>query len=78
MHEMSVIWLRVAAALYAVGLIHAILTILRRRAKLFRLAFITFCGGLSLHFVSIVEEVPPRPRHDCHTEPIRVTIREYP
>jgi ABC-type uncharacterized transport system permease subunit len=56
MHEMSVIWLRVAAVLYAVGLIHAILTILKRRAKLFRLAFITFCGGLSLHFVSIVEE----------------------
>jgi ABC-type uncharacterized transport system permease subunit len=56
MHEMSVLWLRVAAVLYAVGLLHAILTILKRRAKLFRLAFITFCGGLTLHFVSIVEE----------------------
>jgi len=56
MHQMSVLWLRVAAVLYAVGLIHAILTILKRRAKLFRLAFITFCGGLTLHFVSIVEE----------------------
>ena len=56
MHEMSVIWLRLAAGLYAVGLVHAILTILKRRPKLFRLAFITFCGGLTLHFVSIVEE----------------------
>jgi len=56
MHEMSVIWLRVAAALYAVGLLHAILTILKRRARLFRVAFVAFCGGLTLHFVSIVEE----------------------
>jgi ABC-type uncharacterized transport system permease subunit len=56
MAEMSVIWLRVAAALYSIGLLHAILTLVRRREHLFRVAFAAFTLGSVFHFVSIVEE----------------------
>ena len=56
MAEMSVIWLRVAAALYSVGLLHAILTLIRKRENLFRVALGAFSIGAVLHFVSIIEE----------------------
>ena len=56
MAEMSVIWLRVAAALYSLGLLHAILTLVRRREHLFRLALAAFMFGSVFHFVSIIEE----------------------
>lgn len=56
MAEMSVIWLRVAAALYSLGLLHSILTLVRRREHLFRLALGAFGIGSVFHFVSIVEE----------------------
>ncbi len=56
MAEMSVIWLRVAAALYSLGLMHAILTLVRRREQLFRVALTAFGLGSVFHFVSIVEE----------------------
>jgi ABC-type uncharacterized transport system permease subunit len=56
MAEMSVIWLRVAAALYSLGLLHAILTLIRKREHLFRVALGAFSVGAVLHFVSIVEE----------------------
>jgi ABC-type uncharacterized transport system permease subunit len=56
MAEMSVIWLRVAAALYSLGLVHAILTLVRRREHLFRVALGAFGIGAVFHFVSIVEE----------------------
>ena len=56
MAEMSVIWLRFAAAFYSVGLLHAILTLVRRREHLFRVAFSAFTLGTVFHFVSIVEE----------------------
>ena len=56
MAEMSVIWLRVAAALYSLGLLHAILTLVRRREHLFRVALGAFTLGTVFHFVSIVEE----------------------
>lgn len=56
MAEMSVIWLRVAAALYSLGLLHAILTLVRRREQLFRVALGGFALGAVFHFVSIVEE----------------------
>lgn len=55
MHEMSIFWLRVAAALYSVGLLHAILTVLRRSAPLFRPAVTAFAIAVVIHFVSIVE-----------------------
>ncbi|MGA2591184.1 MAG: cytochrome c biogenesis protein CcsA [Bryobacteraceae bacterium] len=53
---MSVIWLRVAAALYSLGLLHAILTLVRKREHLFRVALTAFSIGAVLHCVSIVEE----------------------
>jgi ABC-type uncharacterized transport system permease subunit len=56
MAEMSVIWLRVAAALYSLGLLHAILTLVRRREYLFRLALAAIAFGSVFHFVSIMEE----------------------
>jgi len=56
MAEMPVIWLRVAAALYSLGLVHAILTLVRRREHLFRLALGAFIMGSVFHFVSIIEE----------------------
>lgn len=56
MGEMSVIWLRVAAALYSVGLLHAILTLVRKREHLFRVALGCFALGAVFHFVSIMEE----------------------
>ena len=54
MAEMSVIWLRVAAALYSVGLVHAILTLVRRREHVFRLALGALSLGTVFHMVSIV------------------------
>ena len=56
MAEMSVIWLRVAAAFYSLGLLHAILTLVRRREHLFRVALAAFSLGTVFHFVSIIEE----------------------
>lgn len=56
MAEMSVIWLRVSAALYSLGLLHAILMLVRRREHLFRVALGAFTLGAVFHFVSIVEE----------------------
>jgi ABC-type transport system involved in cytochrome c biogenesis permease subunit len=55
MHDMSIFWLRAAAGLYSVGLLHAILTALRRSAPLFRPALATFTLGAVLHFVALVE-----------------------
>ena len=56
MAEMPVIWLRVAATLYSLGLLHAILTLVRRREHLFRVALGAFGMGSVFHFVSIIEE----------------------
>jgi ABC-type uncharacterized transport system permease subunit len=56
MAEMSVIWLRVAAAFYSLGLLHAILTLVRRRDQVFRVAMGAFVLGSVFHFVSIIEE----------------------
>lgn len=55
MEGMSVFWLRAAAALYSVGLLHAILTVLERRTRLFRFALGAFCVAVVLHMVSLVE-----------------------
>src|SRR5262245_57205822 len=56
MTEMSVIWLRVASLLYSIGLLHAILTLVRRREQLFRVALGAFSLGAVFHFFSIMEE----------------------
>ncbi len=55
MQDFSILWLRVAAGLYSVGLIHAILTVLRRKLEIFRVALGTFAAGSLFHFVSLVE-----------------------
>ena len=56
MAAMSVIWLRVAVALYSLGLLHSILMLVRRREQLYRVALGAFGLGAIFHFVSIVEE----------------------
>jgi ABC-type uncharacterized transport system permease subunit len=56
MAETSIFWLRVAAALYSLGLLHAILTLIRRRPHMFRIALGAFSLGAVLHVVSLVEQ----------------------
>ena len=55
MPEMSILWLRVATALYSVGLLHAILVVLRKEARLFKIALGAFCVAVVLHFVALVQ-----------------------
>lgn len=55
MQDMSIFWLRAAVALYGVGLVHAILTVLHRPTRLFPAALGSFCVGLILHLVALVE-----------------------
>ncbi|WP_321478006.1 cytochrome c biogenesis protein CcsA [uncultured Paludibaculum sp.] len=52
---MSLFWLRVAAVLYAAGLVHTFLTVLRRGGRFFPYALAAFHVGVVLHFVSFVE-----------------------
>src|SRR3954469_3460298 len=56
MGESSVLWLRVAAGLYSLGLLDAVITVVRRREALFRLALGAFGLGAVLHLVSLVEQ----------------------
>lgn len=55
MQEMSIFWLRIAVVLYGVGLVHAILTVLHRPARLFAAALGAFIVGAILHLVALVE-----------------------
>ncbi len=55
MLEMSIVWLRVATGLYSIGLLHSILTVLRRQSGLFKIATGAFCVGVVLHMVAIVQ-----------------------
>jgi ABC-type uncharacterized transport system permease subunit len=56
MGETSILWLRVAAGFYSLGLLDAIITILRRRESLFRAAFAAFGLGALFQLVSIIEQ----------------------
>jgi ABC-type uncharacterized transport system permease subunit len=56
MGESSILWLRVAAGLYFIGLIDAIFTILRRRESFFHVAAGAFSVGAVFHLVSIVDQ----------------------
>jgi ABC-type uncharacterized transport system permease subunit len=56
MGESSVLWLRVAAGLYSLGLLDAVITVVRRREALFRVALSAFGLGAVLHLVSLVEQ----------------------
>jgi ABC-type transport system involved in cytochrome c biogenesis permease subunit len=53
--ESSIFWLRVAACLYAVGLLHSMLAIVRHRQSLYRVALAAFKIGVVLHAVALVE-----------------------
>lgn len=53
--EMSLLWLRLAAALYAVGLAEAFYTLFRRDNRFYGFALGCFRVGVVLHLVSIVE-----------------------
>lgn len=55
LQEMSTFWLRVAVALYSLGLVHAILTALHRHSRIFRAALGAFCVGVVIHLVALVE-----------------------
>ncbi len=55
MHETGVFWLRVATALYAVGLLHALLMVFRKKPQIFRVALVAFCIGVVVHIVAVVE-----------------------
>jgi ABC-type uncharacterized transport system permease subunit len=56
MSATSTIWLRVAALLYTLGLLHAVLTVVQRRERLFRIAMGGFALGSVFHLVSIIEQ----------------------
>lgn len=55
--ESSVFWLRAAACLYAVGLLHSILVLVRHGQSVFPLAKATFRIAVVLHGVAIVERL---------------------
>jgi ABC-type uncharacterized transport system permease subunit len=55
MPEMSIVWLRIATGLYSIGLLHAILTVLRKTSGLSSVSLGAFCIGVVLHLVAIVE-----------------------
>lgn len=52
---MSLFWLRVSLALYSLGLLDALLTVITRRSRLFRYALGSISLGGVFHLVSIVE-----------------------
>ena len=56
MTDSSLLWLRVAAFLYAFGLVHAALWLTRERDSFFRTAFSAFGVGSLFHLVSIAEQ----------------------
>jgi ABC-type transport system involved in cytochrome c biogenesis permease subunit len=55
MYDTGVFWLRVATGLYAVGLLHALLMLVRKQASLFRVALGAFSIGVVVHFVALVD-----------------------
>jgi len=55
--ESSIFWLRVATCLYAVGLLHSILVLVRHGQNVFPLARATFRIAVVLHGVAIVERL---------------------
>jgi ABC-type uncharacterized transport system permease subunit len=55
--ESGVFWLRVATCLYAVGLLHSILVLVRHGQNVFPLARATFRVAVVLHGVAIVERL---------------------
>jgi ABC-type uncharacterized transport system permease subunit len=55
MVDTSIFWLRAAACLYAIGLLHSMISIVRRNQKIYPFALATFRVGVVLHAVALVE-----------------------
>ena len=49
-------WLRIALLLYSLGLLHAVLTVIGRRPKIFRIALGAISLGVIFHLVALVED----------------------
>ena len=56
MDQSSVFWLRVTLILYSLGLWHALVTVVRRRQRMFKPALASISLGAVLHLVSIVDQ----------------------
>ena len=54
MIDSAIFWLRVATCLYALGLLHSILSVLRHKQSVFRMALGAFRIAVVLHAVAIV------------------------
>ena len=67
MAESSVFWLRVTLVLYSLGLWHALVTVVKRRQGLFRLALGSISLGAVFHLVSIVDQAMALGRLPVHT-----------
>ncbi|MGH9783456.1 MAG: cytochrome C assembly family protein [Terriglobia bacterium] len=52
---MQELWLRVALALYSLGLLHSILTVVGRKQRVFRVALGAISFGAVFHLVALVE-----------------------
>ena len=52
---MQQLWLRVALALYSLGLLHGILTVVGRKQRVFRVALGAISLGAVFHLVALVE-----------------------
>ena len=55
MQETSIFWLRTAAVLYFIGVIHALLVLVRKHSPLFQASLASLSAGALFHLVSIVE-----------------------
>jgi uncharacterized membrane protein YiaA len=55
MQEASIFWLRVATALYSIGLLHALVSAVRRHSELLPTALGCFSVATILHMVALVE-----------------------
>ena len=55
MIDSAIFWLRVAACLYALGLLHSLLSVLRHKPSVFRMALGAFRVAVVLHGVAIVD-----------------------
>ena len=53
---MTNLWLRVTLALYSLGLLHATLTVIKRRERLFRVGLGAISLGIVFHLVALVED----------------------
>jgi ABC-type transport system involved in cytochrome c biogenesis permease subunit len=55
MVDTNIFWLRAAACLYAIGLVHSMVSVIRRSQRVYPFAVGTFRVGVVLHAVALVE-----------------------